>query len=273
MSSAPFCTHGNLPYSTKWSGSTLGLVPLILYSRPVPHQQVHILPIKDAFPPSTFALSAPCLGLVTTSHLPYSIKWGGPTLGLVCLILYSRPVPHKQTHQQDPVTTTKIHWPPSLLYKMGWPNPWACVSDFVQQACPTQASTPARPSHIHQVPPHPAYQRCPSTLHLCPLSHLPSLGHHWPPSLLYKMGGPNPWACVSDFVQQACPTPAGAPARPCYSHHILPIKDTSPPSTFALSAPCLGLVTTGHLPCSTKWGGPTLRRGLKGQRWRVERHL
>ena len=106
MSSAPFCTHGNLPYSTKWRGSTLGLVPLILYSRPVPHQQVHILPIKDTFPPSTFALSAPCLGLVTTGHLPYSTKWGGPTLGLVCLILYSRPVPHKQTHQQDPVTTT-----------------------------------------------------------------------------------------------------------------------------------------------------------------------
>ena len=54
MSSAPFCTHGNLPYSTKWRGSTLGLVPLILYSRPVPHQQVHILPIKDTSPPSTF---------------------------------------------------------------------------------------------------------------------------------------------------------------------------------------------------------------------------
>ena len=123
-------------------------------------------------------------------------------------MLYSRPVPHKEAHQQDPVTPTKSHHP--------------------------------------------------STLHLCPLSHLPSLGHHWPPSLPYKMGVPNPWACVSDFVQQACPTPAGAPARPSYIHHILPIKDTSPPSTFALSAPCLGLVTTGHLPCSTKWGGPTL---------------
>ena len=137
-------------------------------------------------------------------HRPPSLLYkmgGGPTLGLVCLILYSRPVPHKQTHQQDPVTTTKIHRPPSLLYKMGWPNPWTCVSDFLQQACPTQASTPARPSHIHQVPPHPTCQSYPSTLHLCPLSHLPSLGHHWPPSLLYKMGWPNPWACVSDFVQ------------------------------------------------------------------------
>ena len=136
----------------------------MLYSRPVPHQQTHqqdpvtttkfhhILPIKDNSTPSTFALSAPCLGWVTTGHLPYSTKWGGPTPGLVPLILYSRPVPHQQTHQQDPVTSTKFH-------------------------------------------------------------------------------------------------------------HILPIKDNSTPSTFALSAPCLGLVTSGHLPYSTKWGGPTLGRG------------
>ena len=98
------------------------------------------------------------------------------------------------------------HWPPSLLYKMARPNPWACVSDFVQQACPTPANTPARPSQMHQVPPHPTCQSYPSTLHLCPLSHLPTLGHHWPPSLLYKMGGPDgrtvpDWLVVPDSAQ------------------------------------------------------------------------
>ena len=164
MSSAPFCTHGNLPYSPKWRDSTLGLVRLIWYSRPVPHQQVHqpdlvtstkfhhILPIKHNFPPSTFALSAPCLGFITTGHLHL----------------------------------------PSLFYQMGWPNPWVCVSDFVQLACPTQAGTPARPSHNNQDPPHPTCQRYHSTLHLFPWSHLPRLGHDWPP--YSTMGWPNPWA-------------------------------------------------------------------------------
>ena len=161
----------------------------------------------------------------------------------------------------SPLPRLGHHRPPSLLYKMGWPNPWACVSDFVQQACPTQASTPARPSHIHQVPPHPAYQRYPSTLHLCPLSHLPSLGHHWPPSLLYKMGVPNPWACVSDFVQQACPTPANTPARPSHMHQVPPHPTCqSYPSTLHL-CPLSHLPTLGHhWPPSLlyKMGMPTL---------------
>ena len=184
------------------------------------------------------------------------------------LILYSRPVPHQQVHQPDPVTTTKFHhilpiknnstplhlcpfsplptlgrhWPPSLLYKMEGPNPWTCASDFVQQACPTPAGAPARPSHNHQVPPHPTCQSYPSTLNLYPLSHLPSLSHHWPPSLLYKMGGPNPWTCASDFVQQACPTPANTPARPSHNHQVPPHPTCqSYPST-------LNLCPLSHLP-------------------------
>ena len=122
---------------------------------------------------------------------------------------------------------------------MGGANPCTSTSDFVQQACPTPANTPARPSHIHQVPPHPTCH--PSTLHLSPLSHLPSLGHHWPPSLLYKMGGPNPWTCASDFVQQAFPTPANTSARPSHNHQV-------PPHPTCQSYSTLNLYPLSHLP-------------------------
>ena len=75
-------------------------------------------------------------------------------------------------------------------------NPWACAFDFVQQACPTPAGA------------YVAYQRYLSTLHLCPFSPLPRLGHHRPPSLLYKMGWPNPGLV----------TQADTPARPSHNH-------------------------------------------------------
>ena len=95
---------------------------------------------------------------------------------IVCIYIY--------IYLKDPsghVICTILHpWQPSLLYKMEGLNPWACAFDFVQQACPTPAGA------------HPAYQRYLSTLHLCPFSPLPRLGHHRPPSLLYKMGWPNP---------------------------------------------------------------------------------
>ena len=140
------------------------------------------------------------------------------------------------------------HWPPSLLYKMGWPNPWVCVSDFVQQACPTQTNTPARPSHTHQVPPHPAYQGCPSTLHLGPLSHRPSLDHHWPLPYSTKWLGPTLGIVPLILYSRTVPHQEVHQPNPVTStkfHHILLINYTS-------SAPCLGLVTTGHLPYSTK---------------------
>ena len=176
----------------------------MLYSRPVPHKQAH-----QQDPVTSTKFHHTCLVLVITGRLPYSTKWGGPTLGLVSLILYSRPVPHQQVHQPDPVTSTT-----------------SCLSKIS---------------------------------HLCPFSPLPRLGHHWPPSLLYKMGGPTLVCTVGlSHTSRHTSKTHSQHVTTTKFHHILPIKDTSPPSTFALSAPCLGLVTTGHLPYSTKWDGPTL---------------
>ena len=212
--------HWPPPYSTKWLGPTLGLVSLICMS----HTSKHTSKTQSHAPSSTTSyLSKLPLNPPPLPFEPPAYSWSPlatfPTLQngdanpwdcasdfvqQDCPTPRGAPAKPSHIHQVPPHPAYQLyffsplrrlghHWPPSLLYKMGWPNPWACVSDFVQQACPTQANTPARPSHIHQVPPHPAYQRYLSTLHLCPLSHLPSLGHHWPPSLLYKMGGAR-WA-------------------------------------------------------------------------------
>ena len=136
---------------------------------------------------------------------PYSTKWLGPTLGLVSLICMSHTSKHtSKTQSHAPSSTT------SYLSKL-----------------------PLHPPPLPFEPP--AYS-------WSPLATFPTL----------QNGDANPWDCASDFVQQDCPTPRGAPAKPSHIHQVPP----HPAYQLYFFSPLPRLVTTGHLPYSTKWGGP-----------------